>query len=207
MIPVDTLVVLAGLWLIAVITPGPNTLLFVAVGLSSPTRSMLAVVAAVLIGTLSWGLAGLFGLFWLFELFPAAAIAVKLLGGAYLAWMGLRLIRRNLWVPAETGRTRAPALNTRKAFATGLVTALGNPKSLVFVSSLFAVTHLAEQPLAIGFLGVAIMVAMSATYYLLFALILRKLPVARGPSRLGRAIGAGAGFVMVAYGGKMIWER
>ena len=207
MIPVDTLLVLAGLWLIAVITPGPNTLLFVAVGLSSPTRSLLAVVAAVLIGTLCWGLAGLFGLFWLFELFPAAAIAIKVLGGAYLAWMGLRLIRRNMAPPAATGKLRAPALGTRKAFVTGLVTALGNPKSLVFVSSLFAVTHLAEQPLGIGLLGVALMVAMSATYYLVFAFILRKLPVARGPSRMGRAVGAGAGLVMIAYGGKMIWER
>ncbi|QCI64967.1 LysE family translocator [Phreatobacter stygius] len=207
MIPVDTLLVLAGLWLIAVITPGPNTLLFVAVGLSSPTRSVLAVVAAVILGTFCWGLAGLFGLFWLFELFPAAALAVKLLGGAYLAWMGLRLIWRNLAPPPEAGRMRAPTLDTRKAFVTGLVTALGNPKSLVFVSSLFAVTHLAEQPLAIGLLGVAIMVSMSATYYLLFALVLRKLPMARGPSRMGRAVGAGAGFVMIAYGGKMIWER
>jgi threonine/homoserine/homoserine lactone efflux protein len=205
--PIDTLLLLAGLWLIAVITPGPNTLLFVAVGLSSPLRSMVAAAAAVVLGCFLWGLAGLFGLFWLFELFPAAALAVKLAGGAYLAWMGLRLFWRNLSVPRETGRAPAPVMNARKAFATGLVTALGNPKSLVFVSSLFAVTHLAEQPLAVGLVGVAVMMTISASYYLAFGLILRRLPLAGRPGRAGRAIGALAGLVMVAYGGKMIWER
>ncbi len=68
--PADTLLALAGLWLIAVITPGPNMILFMAVGLSSPASSVVATAAAILLGTLCWGLAGLFGLFWLFELFP-----------------------------------------------------------------------------------------------------------------------------------------
>lgn len=34
MSPADTLLALAGLWLIAVITPGPNMILFMAIGLS-----------------------------------------------------------------------------------------------------------------------------------------------------------------------------
>ncbi|QCK85322.1 LysE family translocator [Phreatobacter aquaticus] len=205
--PADTLLALAGLWLIAVLTPGPNMILFTAVGLSSPTRSMVASAIAILLGTLCWGFAGLFGLFWLFELFPAAALAVKLVGGAYLAWMGLKIMRQNISPPAETRRVEAEALGPRRAFFTGLATALGNPKSLVFVSSLFAVTHLAEQPLAIGLAGVGIMVAMSTLYYGVFGLALRKLPIARSPGPVGRALGIGTGAIMVAYGGKMIWER
>jgi threonine/homoserine/homoserine lactone efflux protein len=207
MSPGDTLILLASLWLIAVITPGPNMVLAMAVGLSSPPSSTLAVVAAILLGTFCWGLAGLLGLFWLFELFPAAAVAVKVAGGAYLAWMGLTLMRRNISPPAETHRAAAPMLTPRKAFVTGLATALGNPKSLVFVSSLFAVTHLAEQPVGIGLAGVAIMVAMSGVYYLVLAMALKTLPFARRPGRISRALGIGTGVVMVAYGGKMIWER
>ncbi len=207
MSPADTLLVLAGLWLIAVITPGPNMVLFMAVGLSSPAPSMFAVAAAIVLGTCLWGLAGLLGLFWLFELFPAAAVAVKVAGGAYLAWMGLTLIRRNVSPPAETARASAPMLTPRRAFLTGIATALGNPKSLVFVSSLFAVTHLAEQPIGIGLAGVAVMVAMSTVYYVLLGLALKTLPFARRPGRLSRALGIGTGAVMIAYGGKMIWER
>ncbi len=207
MTPADTLLALAGLWLIAVITPGPNMILFMAIGLSSPTASVVATAAAILIGTACWGLAGLFGLFWLFELFPAAAVAVKVAGGLYLAWMGLGLIRRNLAAPPETARAPAAMLTPRRAFLTGLATALGNPKSLVFVSSLFAVTRLAEQPLSIGLAGVGIMVALSTLYYVTLGFALRTLPFARRPGRAGRALAMGTGLVMIAYGGTMAWER
>jgi len=207
MSPADTLLALAGLWLVAVITPGPNMILFMAVGLSSPTASVVASAAAIVIGTLCWGLAGLFGLFWLFELFPAAAVAVKVAGGVYLAWMGLGLIRRNLAPPAETARTPAVALTPRRAFLTGLATALGNPKSLVFVSSLFAVTRLAEQPIAVGLAGVGVMITLSTLYYVVLGLALRTLPFARRPGAAGRALAFGTGLVMMAYGGKMAWER
>lgn len=205
--PADTLLALAGLWLIAVITPGPNMILFMAVGLSSPTPSVMATAAAILIGTACWGLAGLFGLFWLFELFPAAAMAVKVAGGLYLAWMGLGLIRRNLSAKPETARAPAAMLTPRRAFLTGLATALGNPKSLVFVSSLFAVTRLAEQPLAVGLAGVGVMVAMSLLYYVTLGVALRTLPFARRPGAAGRVLALGTGVVMMAYGGKMAWER
>ena len=207
MSPADTLLALAGLWLIAVITPGPNMILFMAIGLSSPTASVIASAAAIVLGTLCWGLAGLFGLFWLFELFPAAAVAVKVAGGLYLAWMGLGLIRRNLSPPAETTRALAATLSPRRAFLTGLATALGNPKSLVFVSSLFAVTRLAEQPLAVGLAGVGVMITQSTLYYVILGTALRKLPFARRPGATGRLLAMGTGIVMMAYGAKMAWER
>ena len=204
MSPADTLLALAGLWLIAVITPGPNMILFMAIGLSSPTASVIASAAAIVLGTLCWGLAGLFGLF---ELFPAAAVAVKIAGGLYLAWMGLGLIRRNLSPPAETTRALAATLSPRRAFLTGLATALGNPKSLVFVSSLFAVTRLAEQPLAVGLAGVGVMITLSTLYYVILGTALRKLPFARRPGATGRLLAMGTGIVMMAYGAKMAWER
>ncbi|MBY0364426.1 MAG: LysE family translocator [Phreatobacter sp.] len=207
MSPADTLLVLAGLWLVAVLTPGPNMILFMAVGLSSPTASIVAVAAAIVLGTFLWGLAGLFGLFWLFELFPAAAMAVKVAGGLYLAWMGFGLIRRNLAPAPQTAREPAAMLTPRRAFLTGLATALGNPKSLVFVSSLFAVTRLAEQPLAIGLAGVGVMIAMSTLYYVVLGVALRTLPFARRPGATGRVLAMGTGLVMMAYGGKMAWER
>jgi len=207
MTPADTLLALAGLWLIAVVTPGPNMILFMAVGLSSPTPSVIAAAAAIVIGTCLWGLAGLFGLFWLFELFPAAAMAVKVAGGLYLAWMGFGLIRRNLAPAPETAREPAAMLTPRRAFFTGLATALGNPKSLVFVSSLFAVTRLAEQPLAVGLAGVGVMIVMSTLYYVTLGVALRTLPFARRPGATGRVLAMGTGLVMMAYGGKMAWER
>ncbi|HKH35229.1 MAG TPA: LysE family transporter [Beijerinckiaceae bacterium] len=203
----DTLLTLAALWLIAVATPGPNVLFFTSVALSSPKATLMAAGAGILIGTAAWGLAGLFGLLWLFELFPALAVAVKALGGAYLAWIGFKIVRGSLRPPATDAVAPDVPLSPMRAFSLALATNLSNPKSLVFVTSLFAVTHLAEAPLSIGLTGVAIMTAMSTAYYCLYGLILKVTPVGRGGGRAKRAVGVVIGAAMMAFGARMAFDR
>jgi threonine/homoserine/homoserine lactone efflux protein len=204
----DTLASLAALWLIAVVTPGPNVLFFTSVALSSPRPALIGAGAGILVGTAIWGLAGLFGLLWLFELFPTLATIVKALGGAYLAWIGFKILRGSLRRPAPQGDApKAHPLSPMRAFSLALATNLSNPKSLVFVTSLFAVTRLAEAPLAVGLTGVAIMSAMSALYYCLYGLVLKLTPVGRGSGRLKRASGVVIGAVMMAFGARMAFDR
>jgi threonine/homoserine/homoserine lactone efflux protein len=98
-------------------------------------------------------------------------------------------------------------LSPMKAFSLAVATNLSNPKSLVFVTSLFAVTHLAEAPLAVGLAGVAIMTAMSTGYYCLYGLLLRLTPVARREGRLKRAVGVLIGAALMGFGVRMALER
>lgn len=204
----DTLLTLAALWLVAILTPGPNMMLFAAISMSSSRLALISVAAGVLVGTAVWGAAGLFGLLWLFEHFPPLALAVKLAGGAYLAWKGCQILRSSLRRrDAALDVPKPIATSPRKAFVVGLLTTLSNPKSLVFVTSLFAVTHLAEKPLSIGLTGVGIMVAMSATYYTTFGLILRLTPFAREDTRLRRVMVAIVGAVMMVFGARLAFER
>lgn len=204
----DTLLSLAALWLVAVLTPGPNVLFFTSVALSSSPRALMAAGAGVVLGTVMWGLAGLIGLLWLFELVPALSVAVKVLGGLYLAWIGFRILRAGLKPAAyrDTGHTAAP-LSPSKAFSLGLATNLSNPKSLVFVTSLFAVTHLAEAPAALGLAGVAIMGAMSGLYYLAYGSLLRLTPLGGRGGQWKRVVGVVIGAAMMAFGGRMALER
>jgi threonine/homoserine/homoserine lactone efflux protein len=204
----DTLLSLAALWAIAVLSPGPNMLFFTGVALSSSRRALLGAGLGILIGTALWGLAGLFGLLWLFELFPTLALVVKVLGGLYLAFIGFKLVRGSLRpsAPASLAQ-RAGALSMRKAFSLGLATNLSNPKSLVFVTSLLAVTHLAEAPIAVGLAGVALMSLISACYYCLFGLALKLTPLPRSDGRLKRAIGVAVGAAMMAFGARMTLDR
>jgi threonine/homoserine/homoserine lactone efflux protein len=205
----DTLWSFAALWAVAVVTPGPNMLFFTSVALSSPRRALAAAGAGIVIGTAAWGMAGVLGLLWLFETFPALALAAKVLGGAYLAWIGFRIAKASLTsaAPARPPVERVAPLSARRALYLGLAVNLSNPKSLVFVTSIFAVTRLAEAPLPIGLLGVAIMAAMSATYYAIYGLVVSATPLARGESRLKRLLGVVVGAVMMVFGGRMAWDR
>jgi threonine/homoserine/homoserine lactone efflux protein len=203
----DTLLSLSALWAIAVLTPGPNMLFFTSIALSSSRRALFAAGAGILIGTALWGLAGLFGLLWLFELFPALALVVKVLGGAYLAVIGFRIIRGSLLPAPPDGDVQTAPLSPRKAFSLGLATNLSNPKSLVFVTSLFAVTHLAEAPLAVGLAGVALMALMSTAYYCLYGFALKLTPMGGGSGRLKRILGLCVGAAMMAFGARMALDR
>jgi threonine/homoserine/homoserine lactone efflux protein len=206
---VDLLWSFAALWLIAVITPGPNMLFFTSVALSSPRRALAAAGIGIVLGTAAWGFAGLLGLLWLFETFPALAAAVKILGGLYLAWIGFRIVRTSAAGAATEHaavRNAAP-LTARRAFSLGLAVNLSNPKSLVFVTSIFAVTRLAEAPLTIGLLGVVVMVAMSVAYYTAYGVILTATRFAEGEGRLKRLVGLVVGAAMMVFGARMAWER
>jgi threonine/homoserine/homoserine lactone efflux protein len=204
----DTFLSLAALWLVAIVTPGPNMMLFAAISMSSSRTAVVAAALGILVGTAAWGSAGLFGLLWLFETFPPLAMAVKIAGGAYLVWKGFQILRGS-FRRTRTDVAVPPPQETppRRAFVIGLLTNLANPKSLVFVTSLFAVTHLAEKPLAVGLTGVAIMVGMSATYYTVLGLVLRLTPFARKESRLKRLFVACIGAIMMVFGGRLALER
>lgn len=205
----DLLWSFAALWFVAVITPGPNMLFFTSVALSSSRRALAAAGLGIAIGTAAWGMAGLLGLLWLFETFPALALAVKVLGGLYLAWIGFRILRGSLTgaAPERTNARGATPLTTKRAFYLGLAVNLSNPKSLVFVTSIFAVTRLAEAPLTTGLLGVTIMVAMSAIYYTACGFILTATRFARGEGTLTRLLGIVVGAAMMVFGARMAWDR
>ncbi len=206
----DTLVSLAAIWVVACLTPGPNVLFFAATVLSASRAAILSAAAGILTGTAIWGLSGLLGLFWLFEAVPVLAIGIKIAGAAYLIYVGLRIVRQN-WRAAPALAAGAairprPPLSVRRAFVTGLLTNLSNPKSLVFVTSLFAVTHLAQKPLGVGLAGVGLMLAISTVYYVLCALVLTAAPAATG-GRVGRYISLGVGAMMMAFGVRLGLDR
>ncbi len=203
----DTLLSLAALWLIAVVTPGPNMLFFTSVALSSSRRAIFAAGAGVVLGTAIWGAAGLVGLLWLFELFPTLAFAIKILGGLYLAWIGFKILRASLKPAAAPPDAPRKPLSAWRAFTLALATNLSNPKSLVFVTSLFAVTRLAEAPLPTGLAGVAIMVAMSSAYYVLCGLLLARMPAGGLGGPLRRIAGGAIGAAMMAFGARMAFDR
>lgn len=80
----ESLLPFAAFWLVAVLTPGPNMLLFTWLAVSKPRPIALATVAGIQTAMLIWALAGLFGLSWFIESFPGAFRAVQVLGGLYL---------------------------------------------------------------------------------------------------------------------------
>jgi RhtB (resistance to homoserine/threonine) family protein len=153
------------IWTIAVITPGPNFFVTVKTAIGQSRRSALFSALGTSTGTILWGLSGFFGIALLFKTAPWIYLLLKLLGGGYLIYLGLKLIISN----AETEINHSGSFSTNTdlihSYRTGLLTNLSNPKTAAFVTSLFAATMPSNAPLELGLMSVALMSLISILWY------------------------------------------
>jgi threonine/homoserine/homoserine lactone efflux protein len=112
------------------LTPGPNGLLALTHGALHGTKKTLATIAG---GSLGFGLIiglSMFGIGALLATWAGLLVIMKWLGGAYLVWLGIQLIRSE---PINISRSK----NTdngrfRTLFGQGLISAVSNPKGILF---------------------------------------------------------------------------
>ena len=165
------LISVAFVWSIAVITPGPNFFITVRTAISRSRRSALFVVLGISTGTILWGLGGFLGINLLFRTVPWIYICLKVAGGAYLIYLGLKLIRSNSGNGSEGKQPFSSNYGTWRSYKLGLLTNLSNPKSAAFVASLFAATMPSDASLHIGVISACLMSLISAVWYTLVAYV------------------------------------
>jgi threonine/homoserine/homoserine lactone efflux protein len=198
------LLTVATIWTLAAMTPGPNFLFVVRAALTGSRRIVLGAILGTIAGTACWGLAGWLGIGLLFRAAPAAYLGLKIAGGIYLIVLGLRMLWPKPHPTGAAGEADGPAsLTPAKAFRIGLVANLANPKSAIFVSSLFAATLPPEAPWPYGASAVVTMVAISGIWYAIVALALSQAPVLRAYRRMRRGLDRATGVVFVGFGGKL----
>jgi threonine/homoserine/homoserine lactone efflux protein len=192
---------LAAIWLIGVLTPGPNFFATMHMAARHGRAAALLTVAGISVGLSFWALAGLLGIRVLFATVPLAAIAVKLAGAAYLIWMGVKMWR-------SAGSVAAPAaMSTASAFRLGLLTNLANAKTTAFAASLFAVALPADAGPGLFAAAFVTIVAMSASWYGFCGIIGSRGPVMRVYRRFQTWLMRIAGAVFVGFGTRLALER
>lgn len=153
------------LWGIAVITPGPTFFITVKTAIGQSRRSALFVVLGSSTGTTLWGLSGFFGIALLFKTAPWIYLSLKLLGGTYLIYLGLKLIMPNTRAGSSHRVSFSTNIDPIQGYKLGLLTNLSNPKTAAFVTSLFAATMPSNAPFWLGFMSVALMSLISVLWY------------------------------------------
>ena len=112
------------------LTPGPNGLLALTHGALHGTKKTLATIAG---GSLGFGLViglSMFGIGALLATWAGLLVMMKWLGGAYLVWLGIQLIRSE---PINISRSKnAGNGRLRTLFSQGLISAVSNPKGILF---------------------------------------------------------------------------
>ncbi|HLO95347.1 MAG TPA: LysE family translocator [Burkholderiaceae bacterium] len=117
------------------ITPGPDSLLIMSRSAAQGWRAGSAAALGIGAGTLVHVLAGALGLSALLAASATAFIVVKLLGAAYLVWLGLGMLWQRRPTPAAEAGTplpRSAPLTLWAIFRQGLLTNVLNPKVALF---------------------------------------------------------------------------
>lgn len=131
-----TLLLFSVVALVAIATPGPTVLLALAngsrYGLRRSVPGMLGAVASdiVLVAAVALGLGALLAAseFWFSVL--------KYAGAAYLAWLGVRLLRSKGGFELPGGSAQAAGVDGRALFMKSFLVAVTNPKGYLFCSAL-----------------------------------------------------------------------
>jgi len=198
----------ATIWAVACITPGPNTLLVMRYALTAPRRVPIVAAIGTITGTLCWGLAGWLGINVLFQAAPFAYVALKVVGGLYLVWLGFKI-----FLDARKSRQSADIVAARievplkTAYRMGLATNLANPKSALFVASLFAATMPAGTPFLYGLAAIAVMITVSTIYYTFLVALITHRTVAAAYLKAKKRIDLGVGMVFVGFGTKLLMSQ
>lgn len=124
----------AALTALTSVAPGPNMLFVMGQAAWRKTRGGLIALAGLQLGNTAWFVLAGLGLGGLLAASPLAFRILTLGGAAYLAWMGISAWRHTT-APAEPNAVM-PSRNSSHPFRDGVVVALSNPKSLVYVAAL-----------------------------------------------------------------------
>ncbi|MFD4838926.1 LysE family translocator [Achromobacter sp. NPDC058515] len=121
---------------IVYVVPGPDMILLLETGLLRGRGQALAVAAGLAIARTAHVTLAALGLAALFKTHPWAFDAARTVGGCYLVWLGVRLLRAGPMSYAATGGAAPRHAGWRAALLSGVLTSVLNPKALLFCSVL-----------------------------------------------------------------------
>ncbi|MGI6246738.1 MAG: LysE family translocator [Pseudochelatococcus sp.] len=206
------LLTLAGVMLLACISPGPD---FIAVTSHSLLGRRFGLGAALGVGAACaiWAALAVFGFGVVLSRISWAYDILRLVGAAYLVYLGLRMLhglRHGGGVPevtqaevGESGRAAALWPSARRGFLVGMT----NPKSAAFFGSLFVTVLPVGAPHGVYAATVAIVAGVALGWFSTLAVIFSSRSVRKVYARLRRPFDALMGAALIGLGVRLAAGR
>lgn len=203
----QSILLVVSLFLLGVLTPGPNFLVVVEQSLSSGRRSGILTGLGVATGDAVYAAAGLLGLSSILEQAQWLIAIVKLLGGAYIVFLGVSLLLGSSNCTDDAQRGLRAHESVGRSYRRGLLTDLANPKTILFFTSIFALAYQPGQPawvVAAMWVGI---VLSSVGWRFALATLFSKTAVRNVYARFCRQLECIFGTALTAFGIHLILAR
>jgi RhtB (resistance to homoserine/threonine) family protein len=203
--------VFLGISAVVIVVPGPDTALVTKNALLHGRRAALGTAFGVEAGLSVWTLACAFGVASLIEASDTAFTALKLIGAAYLIWLGvqaLRAARRGGSHATQAGLEQRPALSGRGGFRQGILSDLANPKIGAFFTSVLPQFAGSGHAVLVPFLALGgLFVLMTVVWLCCYALVAVKASEFLRRPRINAAIDRISGAILIGFGIRIALER
>jgi len=170
----DSLLIVYAAYILATASPGPSNMTIMATSVEHGRTAGLALAAGVIAGSFTWAILAAFGIASLIAAYANLLIAIKLVGGCYLLYLGLRFgrsaLRRDDIQMTDSG---SRTVRLRHLFVRGYLLHLTNPKAILSWTAIIVLGMKPDTPpemiaaVLIGCLGLGILVFGS--YAVLFS--------------------------------------
>ena len=127
---------IAAALLLGAMSPGPTSIYVAKNSIAISRKHGLFTALGTGLGAAIFGLLAVLGLQAFLLAVPSAYLALKICGGLYLLWMAFKIIK-HAKEPIEAGNSSSSQMSLCRAFTTGLITQLSNPKIAIVLASIF----------------------------------------------------------------------
>ena len=201
---VGSLATLAGVMALSAVSPGPNFVIVSSTAMRSSRKAGLAAGLGLAGASLTWTVLAISGFGLLLSYLGWMVEAVRVVGALYLVWLGVKMIlgaRTPLDLSAMAGQ-----IGPRDAMRKAYLVSMGNPKSVAFYGSIFALMIPLGAPVWFYAATICITTAISAAWHCGVAILFSNTTVQKGFARAKTGIETVMGLCLVGLGGRLLAE-
>jgi threonine/homoserine/homoserine lactone efflux protein len=204
--PIHFLILYAGVQALAAISPGPAFAVVSQRSLAAGRKVGLAAALGCTAGLATWLVATVVGLTVIVAKFAWLYTALKIVGGLFLLYLAYKLwqhARDPIHVPMP-GLTVAET--PWKAFRTGVLTQLANPKALAFCGSVLITILPPDMPLWMKAVVPVVGTAVEGAWWIFVALAFSTSRFRRGYASIKTALDRAMGATLGVLGTKLLLD-
>ena len=121
--------------MLGAMSPGPTSIYVAKNSIAISRKHGLFTALGTGTGAAIFGLLAVLGLQAFLLAVPSAYLALKICGGLYLLWLAFKIIK-HAKEPIDAGDDSQTQMSLRRAYMTGLITQLSNPKIAIVLASI-----------------------------------------------------------------------
>jgi threonine/homoserine/homoserine lactone efflux protein len=206
---VDTqLLAFVGVSLLLAVTPGPDMALVTKNALAHGRRGVVLTTTGIAVALAIWVSATAFGLSALLRASGELLFVLKLVGAAYLAYLGVRTLLESRQRPADLLADAPAPAPAHAIFRQGFLSALSNPKLGVFFVTFLPQFVAPGQALLPRLLELGLIFAVIGwTWMIVYGLFITRIREIITAPRVRQWMQRVTGVVLLGFGARLALER